>query len=106
MKETVKTRHQEWNLCLYVAGRSAKSDNALRNLKQICEAHLAGRYRIVVIDLMQNPRLAREAQIVALPTVVRRRPTPVRKLVGDLSNTERALAGLDLRGNRTDLTRN
>ena len=88
---------KDWHLCLYVAGPNAESTAALRNLKQICEAHLAGRYLIEVIDLMKNPRLAREDQIVAVPAVVRKRPLPPRKIIGDLSNTERALAGLDLR---------
>jgi len=89
--------HQDWNLCFYVAGPTLESAAAFRNLKQICEEHLAGRYHIEVIDLMKNPRIARDDQIVALPTVVRKRPLPLRKIIGDLSNTERALAGLDLR---------
>ena len=95
----------DWNLCLYVAGSAPESAAALRNLTQICEAHLAGRYRIDVIDLVKNPRIAREDQIVVLPTVVRKQPLPLRKIIGDLSNTERALAGLDLRADRVDSTR-
>ena len=92
-----------WNLCLYVAGRTAESAIAFRNLKQICEEHLAGRYHIEVIDLVKHPRVARVDQIVALPTVVRKRPLPLRKIIGDLSNTERALAGLDLRADSANL---
>ena len=86
-----------WNLWLYVAGPTPKSAAAFRNLERICEEHLAGRYHIEVIDLMKNPQIARDDQIVAVPTVVRKRPSPIRKIIGDLSNTERVLAGLDLR---------
>jgi circadian clock protein KaiB len=88
--------HQDWKLCLYVAGPTPKSAAAFRNLEHICEEHLAGRYHIEVIDLMKNPKIARDDQIVALPAVVRKQPLPFRKIIGDLSNTERALAGLDL----------
>jgi circadian clock protein KaiB len=87
----------DWNLCLYVAGPTPKSAAAFRNLEQICEEHLGGRYHINIIDLMKNPQIARDDQIIAVPTVVRKRPLPIRKIVGDLSNTERVLAGLDLR---------
>jgi circadian clock protein KaiB len=86
-----------WELRLYVAGQSAKSIAAFANLKRICEEHLAGVYRIEVIDLLENPRLAAEDQIVAIPTLVRKLPQPVRKIIGDLSNTERTLVGLQLR---------
>lgn len=86
-----------WDLRLYVAGQTPKSIAAFANLKRICEEHLAGRYRIEVIDLMENPRLARGDQILAIPTLVRKLPEPIRKIIGDLSNTERALVGLDLR---------
>ena len=86
----------DWKLCLYVAGPTPKSAAVFRNLEQICEKYLAGRYHIEVIDLMKNPQIARDDQIVALPMVVRKWPTPIRKIIGDLSNTERALAGLDL----------
>ena len=86
-----------WELKLYVAGQTAKSLQAFANLKRICEDHLAGEYRIEVIDLMQNPQLAKGDQILALPTLVRKLPEPVRKIIGDLSNTERVLVGLDLR---------
>jgi circadian clock protein KaiB len=89
--------HQDWNLCLYIAGPTQKSAAAFRNLEQICEEHLAGRYQIEVIDLMKNPQIALDDQIVAVPTVVRKRPLPIRKIIGDLSNSERVLAGLDIR---------
>src|SRR5436853_7201882 len=87
----------EWTLRLYVAGQSARSIAALRNLKAICEKHLEGRYRIEVIDLLQHPQLARGDQIVALPTLVRRLPPPMKKIIGDLSDEDRVLVGLDLR---------
>jgi circadian clock protein KaiB len=86
-----------FELRLYIAGETSRSLAALANLKQICEEHLQGRYRIEVIDLLKHPQLARGDQILALPTLVRRLPEPIRKLVGDLSDTERALVGLDLR---------
>ena len=86
-----------WELCLYVAGASPKSVRAFANLKQICEEHLAGRYRIEIVDLLMTPQRARSDQIVAIPTLVRRLPEPVRKIIGDLSNTERTLVGLNLR---------
>jgi circadian clock protein KaiB len=90
-----------FELRLYIAGQSTRSLAALANLRMICEEHLHGRYRIEVIDLAKNPQLARGDQILALPTLVRRLPEPIRKLVGDLSDTERALVGLDLRPMRT-----
>jgi circadian clock protein KaiB len=86
-----------WNLRLYVAGQSAKCLAAVRNLNKFCEQHLAGRYRIEVVDLLENPRLARDDQILAIPTLVRKVPEPLRKIVGDLSNAERMLVGFDLR---------
>jgi len=86
-----------WELRLYVAGQTSKSLVAFANLKAICEEHLAGKYRIEVIDLLENPQLARGDQILAIPTLVRKLPAPMRKLIGDLSNTERVLVGLDLR---------
>jgi circadian clock protein KaiB len=86
-----------YELRLYVAGQTTRSLAALANLKSICEEHLQGRYRIEVIDLLQHPQLARGDQIIAVPTLVRRLPPPLRKLVGDLSDTENALVGLDLR---------
>jgi len=86
-----------WDLRLYVAGQTPKSLTAFENLKKICEEHLAGQYRIEVIDLLEQPQLARGDQIIALPTLVRKLPVPIRKIIGDLSNTERVLVGLDLR---------
>ncbi len=86
-----------WELRLYVAGQTPKSLAAFANLKKLCEEHLAGKYRIEVIDLIENPRLARGDQILAIPTLVRKLPEPVKKIIGDLSNTERVLVGLDLR---------
>lgn len=91
-----------WNLRLYVAGQSPKSIAAMTNLKRICEEHLPGQYRIEVVDLMRNPQLAAGDQILAVPTLVRKLPEPVRKIVGDLSNTERALVGLQLRPWRSE----
>jgi len=87
----------QWELKLYVAGQTAKSLQAFANLKRICEQHLAGEYRIEVVDLLKNPQLAKGDQILALPTLVRNLPAPVRKIIGDLSDTERVLVGLDLR---------
>jgi circadian clock protein KaiB len=86
-----------YQLRLYVAGQTPKSVLACKNLKQICEEHLFGRYEIEVIDLRQSPQLAQGDQILALPTLVRRLPEPIKKIIGDLSNTERVLVGLDLR---------
>jgi len=86
-----------YDLRLYIAGNTAKSVAAFANLKTICEEHLAGRYRIEVIDLLVNPQLAQGDQILAIPTLVRTLPEPIRKIIGDLSNTERTLVGLDLR---------
>ena len=86
-----------WNLRLYVAGQSAKCVAAVRNLNALCETHLAGRYRIEVIDLLENPKLARDDQILAIPTLVRKLPEPLRKVVGDLSSSERMLVGFNLR---------
>ena len=87
----------DWDLRLYVAGATPKSVAAFRSLKQLCEEHLAGRYHIDVIDLMKNPQLAQGDQILAVPTLVRKLPQPIRKVIGGLSNTERILIGLDLR---------
>jgi len=86
-----------WILRLYVAGQTPKSISAFANLKQICEEHLAGIYRIEVIDLLKNPTLAKGDQILAIPTLVRQLPPPVKKLIGDLANTERVLVGLDIK---------
>lgn len=87
----------KWDLRLYVAGQSPKSIAAFSNLKRLCEEHLAGKYKIEVIDLVKNPTLAREHQIVAIPTLVKRIPVPLRKIIGDLSDTEKTLVGLQLR---------
>ena len=95
-----KASSDAWILRLYVAGQSARSTAALRNLEAICEQHLAGRYRIEVIDLLTHPQLARGDQIVAVPTLVRHLPPPMKKIIGDLSNEERVLVGLDLRPRR------
>lgn len=86
-----------WELRLYVAGMTPTSIRAFENLKKLCEEHLHGIYSIQVIDLLERPMLARGDQIIAVPTLVRRLPTPVKKIIGDLSNTERVLVGLDLR---------
>jgi circadian clock protein KaiB len=86
-----------WDLRLYVAGQTPKSLTAFSNLKRICEAYLAGKYRLEVVDLLEQPQLARGDQILAVPTLVRKLPEPIKKIIGDLSNTERTLVGLDLR---------
>ncbi len=86
-----------YDLKLYVAGQTARSIAALANLKRICDEHMPGQYRIEVIDLLKHPQLAKGDQILAVPTLVRRLPEPARKIIGDLSNTEKVLVGLDLR---------
>jgi len=91
------TDSDKWLLRLYTAGQSPRSLVALENLRRLCDEHLAGRYRIEVVDLLKNPRLAKDDQIVAIPTLVRQLPPPLRKIIGDLSDTERALVGLQLR---------
>lgn len=91
-----KTTKDMWVLRLYVAGQTPKAITAFTNLKKICDEQLNGKYSIEVIDLLKNPQLANEYQIVALPTLIRKLPVPVRKIIGDLSNTERVLIGLDL----------
>jgi circadian clock protein KaiB len=88
---------EHWELRLYVAGETPRSIAALENLERICEEHLAGKYSIEVVDLLKSPQLARGDQILAVPTLVRKLPEPVRKIIGDLSNEERVLVGLDLR---------
>jgi len=92
-----RQKPQVWNLRLYVAGQTPKSIRAFANLKALCEEHLKGSYQIDVVDLLEHPQLARGDQIVAIPTLVRQLPPPVRKIIGDLSNTVRVLVGLDLR---------
>ncbi len=89
-----------WEFYLYVAGQRPKSLKAAENLKRMCEEHLPGRYKIEVIDLLKNPRLAKEDEIVALPTLVRRMPEPMRRVIGDLSNLEKALDRFELRMNK------
>jgi len=96
-KETASAEEGVWELRLYVAGQTPKSVTAFANLERICKQYLAGRYRIEVIDLTQTPQLAAGDQIVAVPTLMRKLPHPVRKIIGDLSDTERVLIGLDLR---------
>ena len=96
-KKPSKKKEDFWTLRLYVAGQTPKSLAAFANLKALCEEHLKGCYAIEVIDLLENPRLAKGDQIIAVPTLVRKLPLPVRKIIGDLSNTERVLVGLDLR---------
>lgn len=88
---------EQWVLRLYTAGQTPRSLAAYKNLKRICEEHLPGRYEIEVIDLLQNPRLAKEDEIVAIPTLVRKLPDPLRKVIGDLSDVNRTLVGLQLR---------
>lgn len=87
----------QWELRLYIAGQTQRSVAALANLERICEEHLKGIYRIEVLDLLKNPQLARGDQILAVPTLVRKLPQPVKKIIGDLSNEERVLVGLDMR---------
>jgi circadian clock protein KaiB len=89
-----------WELRLYISGQTEKSALALANLKKIAEEYLAGRYRIEVVDAFKNPQLAKDDQIVALPALIRRLPPPLRRIVGDLSRTERVLIGLDLKVER------
>jgi circadian clock protein KaiB len=97
---SVPPEPSRWDLRLYVAGESARSRLAIANLKKFCETHIHGSYSIEVIDLVKNPALARGDQIVAVPTLVRKLPEPMRKIIGDLSNEDRVLVGLDLRSRR------
>jgi circadian clock protein KaiB len=92
-----RVRAGKWDLRLYVAGPTTKSLAAFRNLEQLCKEHLPGNYHIEVVDLVKTPQLAKGEQILALPALVRQLPIPIRKVVGDLSDTERVLVGLDLR---------
>jgi len=97
-----RTRQKEaWNLRLYIAGATPRATSALENLKAICEQHLTGQYRIEVIDLLKHPQRARQDQIVAVPTLVRKLPKPIRKIIGDLSSKERVLVGLGLPPSRS-----
>jgi circadian clock protein KaiB len=92
-----RNQSNKWQLRLYVAGQTPKCLTAFTNLKKLCEEHVDGDYHIEIIDLLQQPQLAKGDQILAIPTLVRKLPEPVRKIIGDLSNTERVLVGLDLR---------
>ena len=87
---------KKWRLRLYVAGQTPKSVTAIANLRRICESHLSGRYTIEVIDLVKQPRMARQDDVIAIPTLVRRLPPPIRRIIGDLSNEERVLVGLNV----------
>lgn len=89
--------NEKWQLRLYVAGQTPKSIRAFGNLKKLCEEHIPGEYSLEIVDLLKNPTLARGDQILAIPTLVRKLPEPIRKIIGDLSNTERVLVGLDIR---------
>jgi len=91
------SHEEKWELRLYTAGQTPKSLAAIKNLRKVCDEHLAGRYEIEIVDLLKNPRLAKDHQIVAIPTLVRKLPAPIRKIIGDLSDTERALVGLQLK---------
>ena len=113
MKKTAKKRveieaadanRSFWRLRLYVAGQTPNSLKAFANLKSLCEEHLAGRYHIEVVDLLENPKLAAGDQILAIPTLVRKLPPPLRKIIGDLSNTQRVLIGLDLKPAAAEVT--
>lgn len=97
--DKTKTNPDIWELRLYVAGQTPKSLTAIDNLKKYCEQHLKGKYKIEVIDLLEKPQLARGDQILAIPTLVRKIPVPIRKIIGDLSNEEKVLVGLDIREN-------
>ncbi len=97
MIEETETEAEIWELRLYVAGQTPKSVAALANLNRYCQQHLQGRYKLEVIDLLVNPQLAEGDQILAIPTLVRKVPVPIRKIIGDLSNEERVLVGLDVR---------
>lgn len=96
-KKTAKPPGEKWELRLYIAGNTAKSMTALNNLKKYCEEHLKGKYTLEVIDLLIHPQLAAGDQILAIPTLVRKVPVPIRKIIGDLSNEEKVLVGLNLR---------
>jgi circadian clock protein KaiB len=92
-----------WNLRLYIAGETSRSIAALSNLQKICDEHLAGKYHVEVVDLLKNPQLAAGDQIVAVPTLVRRLPPPLKKIIGDLSNSQQVIVGLDLRHGKASL---
>lgn len=104
-KRAKPPRSDQWNLRLYVAGQTPRSLTAFANLKRLCDEHLAGRYHIEVIDLLKAPQLAQGDQIVALPTLVRKLPEPIKRVIGDLSNLERVMVGMDLRPIEGDAVR-
>jgi circadian clock protein KaiB len=91
------SHEEKWELRLYTAGQTPKSLAAIKNLRKVCDEHLAGRYEIEIVDLLKNPRLAKDHQIIAIPTLVRKLPVPIRKIIGDLSDTDRTLVGLQLK---------
>lgn len=95
--QTIPESDQVWDLCLYVTGQSPKCQRAIENLQRACEQHLAGHYHLEIVDLLEDPALAVNDQILAVPTVVRRLPSPIRKIVGDLSDSDRLLVGLQVR---------
>lgn len=97
LKRKQKTTRGFWNLRLYIAGETSRSIAALGNLQKICDEHMRGKYKVDVIDLLKNPQLAAGDQIVAVPTLVRRLPTPLKRIIGDLSNAQQVIVGLDLR---------
>ncbi len=99
-RQTPRKQTESWELRLYVAGQTERTLRAFANLKKICEEHVECQYSIEVVDLLKNPQLARGDQILAVPTLVRRLPAPVKKIIGDLSNTDRVLVGLDLRSRK------
>ena len=96
-KRKQRAQREFWSLRLYIAGETSRSITALSNLQRICDEHLPGKYHVEVVDLLKNPQLAEGDQILAVPTLVRRLPPPLKKIIGDLSNTQRVLVGLDLR---------
>ena len=96
-KKVVKTKEAKWHLKLYVAGKTGRSEVALNNLKQLCETHLKGIYELDVIDLLTHPQLAKGDQIFAIPTLIKRVPKPVRKIIGDLSDSNKVLVGLNIK---------
>ena len=100
--KTIQNPKQEtWELRLYIAGKTAKSVAAMNNLQRLCDEYLAGRYHIEIVDLLREPQLAKGDQIVAIPTLIRKLPSPIRKIIGDLSNEERTLVGLQVRPARS-----
>lgn len=93
----MENQESEWHMCLYVAGHTPKSIKAIDNLKIYCEKHLSGKYKIEVIDLLKNPQAAEDDQVLAIPTLIRKLPEPIRQVIGDLSNEEKVLVGLNIK---------